>query len=132
MGVRRLPMNRRTLARIAVLTVVVAAVTLSCSFDYMLNFDISDIAVFVNNVQFTYTLTNSGARSMDNATIHIKATADLATGGSTSHDEWTTGVELSPYDTFSQTLTYYFSGNITGPVVIEVIGAAWDEHASSD
>ncbi len=125
-------MNTRTLARIAVLTVVAAAVTLSCSIDYILNFDISDIAVGLDNVRFTYTLTNSGARTMDNATIRIRATADLATGGSTSHDEWTTGVELSPYEIFSETLTYYFSGNITGPVVIEVIGAAWDEHTSSD
>ena len=87
-------MHTRKLARIALLAVVVAAVALSCSFDYWMDFDLGDIAVGLDYVDIDYSLYNAGSRSMDNAQIHIEVTADLALGGSETVEQWTPGVNL--------------------------------------
>ncbi|MCX7031506.1 MAG: hypothetical protein NTU62_15490 [Spirochaetes bacterium] len=114
------------------LVVAVAAVALSCGLDYTLDFELGDIAVLGNSVEVDYTLTNAGFRSMDNATINIRVTVDRLTGGSLPPMElWTPGVDLSVGDIHSGTLSFPFGESITNPLV-EVIGAGWDEHISSD
>lgn len=124
-------MYARKLAKIAFLAVVAAAVTLSCSYDYWMDFSIDTIAVGLDYVDVDYTLYNAGSRSMDNAQIHIEVTADLALGGSETLEQWTPSVHLSVFDTFSSTLHVPFSSDIVNPVVVEVIGTRWDEVASS-
>jgi hypothetical protein len=128
---RRLAMNLRRIVGITVLVLAAAAVTLSCSFDYWMDFRIGDIAVGTNYVDVGYSLYNAGSLSMDNAQIHIEVTADLALGGSETLEQWTPGVNLSVFEQFSGTLFFTFSGDIVGPVVVEVIGTRWDEHSSS-
>ena len=125
-------MYARKLAKIALVVVVAAAVALSCSFDYWMDFSIGDIAVGLDYVDVDYSLYNAGSRSMDNAQIHIEVTADLALGGSETLEQWTPGVNLSVFETFSGTLYIPFSGSIVNPVVVEVIGTRWDEFTSSD
>ena len=123
-------MNVRSLAKVAILVVAAAALALSCSLDYMLDFDIGDIAVGLDYVDVDYTLFNAGSRTMDNAQIHIEVTVDLALGGSETLERWTPGVDLSVFESFSDTLEFTFSGEIINPVVVEVIGAGWDEDSS--
>jgi hypothetical protein len=130
MGVRRPLMNVRSFARIAILIVAAAAIALSCSLDYMLDFELGDIAVGFDYVDVDYSLFNAGSRSMDNAQIHIAVTADLALGGYETLQQWTPGVDLSVLEPFSDTLRFTFSGQIVNPVVVEVIGAGWDEDSS--
>jgi hypothetical protein len=130
MVVRRPLMHARSFARTALLVVAAAAIALSCSLDYMLDFELGDIAVGLDYVDVDYSLFNAGSRTMDNAQIHIEVTVDLALGGSETLEQWTTGVDLSVYEPFSDTLRFTFSGEIINPVVVEVIGAGWDENSS--
>ena len=116
-------MHTRKLARIALLAVVVAAVALSCSLDYMLDFDVEVVSPGgVNYVDVDYSLYNSGSLTMYDATIHI-----LVSDGTTALLELPTpGVDLSAGQSVTGTLTFTFFSPVADPRAI-VVGSGWND-----
>jgi hypothetical protein len=125
-------MHTRPLVRISLLAVAVAAVALSCTLDYILDFELGDIAFGVDNVEVDYTLHNACFRSIDNAAINIRVTADDDAGDPHELELWTPPVDLSVGETVSGTLRFEFGYSIYNPVVVEVVGAGWDETSSGE
>ena len=127
-------MHTRPIARIALLAVTAAAVALSCSIDYTLDFALTDMAHADHDVKVDvgYSMINNGMRSMDNVSIHILVTIELEAGGPEQKDQWvpTGGVDLTVGGKHSDTITFTFSGPFTDHVE-EIIGARWDEYTSS-
>jgi hypothetical protein len=117
-------MHIRKLARIALLAVVVAAVALSCSLDYMLDFEILDVSAGFgpNDVDVEYTLHNAGSRTLYDATIHI-----LVSDGTIPLLELpTSGVDLYVGETTTGTLTFTFTVPVADPRAV-VVGSGWND-----
>jgi hypothetical protein len=138
MDIRRTTMRARPLARIAILVLAVALVTLSCTFDYWLDFAISDWEVNPaddHQVIVGYSMINRGDRDMNNASIYVQVTAKLMDDTPEQCSEWLpiAGVDLAGYgDSFSGTYTFLFSGTINPATVeVEILGSRWDEYTSS-
>lgn len=129
-------MHARPIVRIMILILVVSVVTLSCSFDYWLDFALTDITHTnpSEKVDVGYSMINNGGRSMHNASIRIQVTANLMTGMPEQHTEWLpiVGVDLASYGgKYSDTYSFSFSGLIDGTTIeVEIIGARWDEQTS--
>jgi hypothetical protein len=123
-------MRTRPFIRLSLLVVAVAAITLSCSLDYMLDFNIDLVDWLGDTVWVDYSLINHGSHSMDNVTINIRVTPN---GGAPLTEQWTTpGVDLLVGESTTGTLTLTFTGYTITNATAEVIGAGWDEHTSSD
>jgi hypothetical protein len=124
MDVRRVSMHIRKLARIALLAVVAAAVALSCSLDYMLDFEILDVSAGFgpNEVDVDYSLHNAGSRTLYDATINI-----LVSDGTIPLLELPTpGVDLYVGETAAGTLTFTLSSAPVSPTAI-VVGSGWND-----
>jgi hypothetical protein len=135
MGVRRFGMNARPIGRILLVVLAAAAIAVSCSYDYWLDFDLGDIAVGSNYVDVDYTMTNSGSKTMYNASIHIEVTANIVGNGPQTLDEWlpVDGVDLSAYQSHPATYRFAFGSPIDpAPVSVEIIGSRWDDSSASD
>jgi hypothetical protein len=124
-------MKNRQLVKIALLAAAFLGVALSCSLDYLLDFDLSDIAVGSTTVEVTYTLTNRGSRAMDNAMITVRVSCDVVGNGHMAPEQDTPWYNLIVGESASGTLFFSFPGDISN-VVWEVVAAGWDEPASSE
>jgi hypothetical protein len=83
-------------------------------------------------VQVDYTLTNNGSRTMDSATITVRVACNVAGGyGYLAPEQATPGVTLIPGGSITDTLTFTFP-DVVSNVVWEVVGAGWNEFASTD
>ena len=128
-------MRARQLVRIALLMLAVALVTLSCTYDYWLDFAITSTEVIDDQLDVGYSMINNGDQSVNNAQIHIQVTADLMTGMPEQYSEWLPipGVDLAGYgDSYSDSYSFLFSDLIDESTVeVEIIGSRWDEYSSS-
>lgn len=120
-------MKRPALLRIALLATAVAVAALSCSFDYQLDFEITDVSLGVDSVQVGYSLQNTGMRAIDDASITILVEINA---GETSLEMSTPGVDLDIGGTSSGTLIFPFTGYTVSTATAKVISAAWNEHDS--
>lgn len=126
-------MNVRSLAKVAILVVAAAAIALSCSLDYRLDWWITDTRIEADGktVSIDYVLSNDGARSMDNAMIHFVVSAQLDSGPDlVPQDAWTAGYDLAPLEQHADTIHFTFLDPIVSIPSYEVIGAGWDEDSS--
>jgi hypothetical protein len=121
-------MHARPIVRIMILILAVSVVTLSCSFDYWLDFAISSTQVIDDQLDVGYSMINNGTRNLKNVSIHILVTVQLDAGGSEQQDPWVpiAGVNLTVGEKHSDTITFTFSGPFTDHVE-EIIGARWDD-----
>jgi len=133
MKVRRLGMNVRSVGRIMLLVLATAAIAVSCSYDYWLDLSISQIRILGQNVEVDYTMTNSGGKTMYNASIHIRVTADVVGAGLVKQDAWvpTDGTDLSSFKSYSDTAAFVF-GNTINAATVEFIGSRWDDSSYSE
>jgi hypothetical protein len=93
----RTSMKKLRFLKIALLAAALLGVALSCSLDYLLDFELHDIAIGTNTVQVDYTLTNHGTRTMDSATITVRVSCDVAGGyGFLTPEQATPGETLIP------------------------------------
>jgi hypothetical protein len=135
MGVRRLGMNVRPIGRILLVVLAAAAVAVSCTYDYWLDFELGDIGTGSNYVDVDYSMTNSGSKSMYNASIRIQVSADVAGYGTQTLSEWLPldGVDLSSFDAYTDTYQFTFSDVIDpASVMVEIVGTRWDDSTVSD
>jgi hypothetical protein len=116
-------MHISKIARIALLAVVAAALALSCSLDYMLDFDVEVVSPGgVNYVDVDYSLYNSGSKTMYDATIHI-----LVSDGTTPLLELATpGVDLNIGESAWGTLTFTLASTVADPRAV-VVGSGWND-----
>jgi hypothetical protein len=131
-------MRARLLARIVLLVLAAALVSVSCTFDYWLDFAINDWEINLANdhqLDVGYSMINRGDQSINNASIHIQVTADLMTGTPEQYSEWLpiAGVDLAGYGgSYSATYSFLFSGTIDVTTVeVEILGSRWDDYTSS-
>jgi hypothetical protein len=125
-------MKNRHLVKIALLAAALLGVALSCSLDYLLDFELGDPVTVGNYVDVTYTLANHGSRMMDNAMITVRVSCDVAGGyGPQEQEQDTPWVDLLVGESASGTLTFTFADAVSNAHA-EVVAAGWDEHVSSD
>jgi hypothetical protein len=110
------------IARIALLAVVAAALALSCSLDYMLDFEVQDVTYLGQNVYVDYFLHNAGSKTMHDATINIL----VYDNGIPQFELPTPGVDLSVGESATGTLTFALASTVTNPTAV-VVGAGWND-----
>jgi hypothetical protein len=126
-------MNAHRLARITILLVAVAALSLSCTLDYMLDFELTSVSFVVggDSVLVNYKLTNNGFRSLKNAAIKVEVTAQDG-GPLTPVEAWTPYVDLSVGESVTGSVTFTFTGFTLSDATAVVVGAGWDDDTFPD
>jgi len=120
-------MKRPPVLRIALLAAAVGVAALSCSFDYQLDFEITDVILGADYVQVGYSLYNAGMRAIDDASITIRVSINA---GEAVLEMSTPGVDLSVGGADSDALLFSFTGHTVTTATAEVVSAAWNEHDS--
>jgi hypothetical protein len=108
---------------------VVAVFAMSCSLDYVLDFEITAVQLdlpFSGDVTVSYRITNMGGKDMENAMIQIRVEA--FDGGSTysEYDQCTPGATLATNEEVTGDLVFSFASPVASAEAW-VISAGTDE-----
>lgn len=105
----------------------------SCMFpDYQLNWTISDPQLSNNNstVTVNYTLTNTGSKDLNGATIQIEVVPPTASGLA-SQSGWTSRVNIGKYGSKQGSIVFNFTSAMNPDPTVNVLGAGWDAEDDS-
>lgn len=121
-------MNVRSVGRIMLLVLAAAAVIMSCSYDYWLDFELGVPDLDTFTVTVPYSMTNVGSKQMYNAAINIEVSIN---SGMETASLWTDPVDLSYSETVTDTLEFTFVNSVIDATA-SVIGVRWDDSSASE